>query len=109
NPLAAIQLNLASLRAKLTGHEAAQRQVDTVERATARMERLIADLMDATRLEQGGVELAIGDEPVEGVLNEAVEMFAAQAREKGLTLEAVGFAERTMVRCDRSRLLQVLA
>jgi signal transduction histidine kinase len=109
NPLTAIQLNLASLRVKVAGHETAQRQVDTVERATARMERLIADLVDATRLEQGGVELAIGDEPVEGILGESVEMFAAQAREKGLTLEATGFAERSTVRCDRTRLLQVLA
>jgi signal transduction histidine kinase len=109
NPLAAIKLNLASLRARVAGHETAQRQVDTVDRAAARMERLIADLVDATRLEQGGVELAIGDEPVDRILNEAVEMFAAQAREKNLALEASELTDRSTVRCDRSRVLQVLA
>jgi signal transduction histidine kinase len=109
NPLAAIKLNMAALRSRATPPETALRQIDTVERAATRMERLIADLVDATRLEQGGVDLTIGDEPVDGILNEAVELFAAQAREKGLALQAKGCVERTTVRCDRSRLLQVLA
>jgi signal transduction histidine kinase len=109
NPLAAIQLSADSLRALVPTEGPARRQIDTVGRAATRMERLIADLLDATKLEQGGVDLAIADEPVEGILNEAVELFAAQAREKGLALEASGAAERGTVRCDRSRLLQVLA
>jgi len=109
NPLAAIKLNVESLKAKVAPEASGRRHVETVDRAAIRMERLIADLVDATRLEQGGVDLAIGDEPVDGIVSEAVDMFADQAREKHVALEASGLLDRSTVRCDRSRLLQVLA
>jgi signal transduction histidine kinase len=107
NPLTTIQMNAEVLKKTVAAQgEPPARSVAIIQRCANRMETLIKDLVDATRLAQGGVELALHEEAVDSIVNETVEAFAARAREKGLQLEAK--APATTVRCDRNRILQVL-
>jgi signal transduction histidine kinase len=64
------------------------RRLDVIDRSANRMETLIRDLVDATRMEHAGVELAIRDERVESIIRDAVELFSPLVREKALEMTA---------------------
>lgn len=85
------------------------RQLAIIRRAAERMEKLIQDLLDVTRIEAG--RLSIEPQPVRvgQVLSDAVEAFRprAQAAALELTTEAAGESEKLYA--DRDRLLQVFS
>jgi signal transduction histidine kinase len=107
NPLATIKLTSTALREHQPDDQLLAHRLAMIDRAASRMDSLIRDLVDASRMEHAGVELTVREEPVETILREAVDAFAPLAREKGLTIEASAPA-RTTVACDRGRVLQVL-
>jgi signal transduction histidine kinase len=107
NPLTTIEITLAALKKSLPSWPQAANGLGTIERCAHRMETLIRDLLDATRLEQGNVTLVLRAEPVDGIVSETADAFAGQAKEKGLLLEAASPGP-VAVRCDRDRVLQVL-
>jgi signal transduction histidine kinase len=80
-----------------------------IRRYTARMNRLIGDLVDVTSIDAG--KLAI--EPIEGdaaaLVAEATEAFQPVALEKDLTLSAEVPAGRLLAEFDHGRMLQVFA
>jgi signal transduction histidine kinase len=80
-----------------------------IERAVARMENLIRDLVDTTRIEHGQLVVQSRTEPVAPILREAVDLFSSAAHEKSVSLEADGVREEATVCCDRERILQVLS
>ena len=83
--------------------------VARIRRYTARMNRLIGDLIDVTSIDAG--KLAI--EPIAGdaaaLVAEAAEAFQPAALEKDLTLSAEVPAGRLLAEFDHDRLLQVFA
>jgi signal transduction histidine kinase len=84
-----------------------RRQLDVIQRAASRANRLISDLLDVAKIQAGGmaVELAVVDVP--SLVHEAVDSVASVAASKDLTLEkhiADGFPA---VAADRDRILQV--
>jgi signal transduction histidine kinase len=111
NPLSSITIacSAADRAAASTASEGLRRAVGTIRRAAARMDRLIADLVDSTRIEQGKLVVELRDQPLAPLLVEAAETFAPLARERGITLHAPPFAADVTVRADHDRLLQVLA
>ena len=110
NPLSSIKLacTAAERMAASTGSEGLRRSVGTIQRAAARMDRLIGDLVDSTRIEQGKLVIDPRDQALAPLFLEAVEAFAPLAREKGITLEAPPPPGNLAVRGDHDRLLQVL-
>ena len=107
NPLATIKLTVTSLQRRPADEESLPRRLDVIDRSANRMETLIRDLVDATRMEHAGVELAIRDERVESIIRDAVELFSPLVREKALEMTA-GLDVEGVIRCDRDRVLQVL-
>jgi signal transduction histidine kinase len=83
------------------------RRVESIHRSARRMDNLIRDLVDATMIEHGGVQLAAQDAEVAAILRETADMFAAQASEKGLVIDATS-PGGLKIACDRDRVLQVL-
>ncbi|HEX8789880.1 MAG TPA: HAMP domain-containing sensor histidine kinase [Polyangiaceae bacterium] len=108
NPLSAVTLAARTLRMK-DGSPHADRAASVIERNAARMEHLILDLLDATRLENGG-ELGIArrDEDARTLVHESIEVAEPRAREKTVTLDMSMPEELLEVSCDRCRILQVL-
>ena len=104
NPLNSILMATSILRRK-PGDE---RRIDVVERAARRMDRLIRDLVDASRLDADET-LAIvqGSEALEPILEEAVGAASLNASAKSICVESE-CAPGLRLRCDRERLLQVL-
>jgi PAS domain S-box-containing protein len=85
-------------------HEHARR----IQRAGERMARLSSDLLDAARLDDGRLALAVQPCVAGELISEAVEGFDLLATEKGLTLTAQA-ANGASVLCDPERVRQVLA
>ena len=109
NPLNAI--TLASQLMQMSELPAEDReQVDTIELSAKRMSRLIADLLDITRLE-GGKRLPIEPERVEAetILREAYELFKAQAAAQQITMRYEVVSATPPVHADRHRVMQVLS
>jgi PAS domain S-box-containing protein len=108
NPLNTISLGLATMRDLPPDRQ--QIAVATVRRAVDRMNRLIQDLLDVTRLDAGRkLAFTLQDVDVAAVVAEAVEAFRAEAQGKRVRLEARPTEELPAVRADRDRVLQILS
>lgn len=109
NPLSAVILgsSLLAMSENLTEEE--KEQLETIDMSAKRMNRLIADLLDVTRLE-GGKQLPV--EParieVEALFHEMYELFRAQAAANQITFQYQVGDGVTAVHADRHRILQVL-
>jgi len=80
-----------------------------IHRASARMNRLIGDLIDVASIDAG--VLAVHREPADPlrVVGEAIENFQALAAARGVTLSAETTASLGTAELDSARILQVLA
>jgi signal transduction histidine kinase len=85
------------------------RRAERVQRFTARMARLVADLLDVVSLEAGELTVTPAPMSVEQLLEEALETFQPAFVAKGLTLRGEVRADVGVARLDRERILQVLA
>lgn len=110
NPLNAVTLaaELLQLTPAIQGED--RENVDTIDVSAKRMRRLIEDLLDVTRLE-GGKQLPIEPAPVDvrNLLDEAYELFKAQAAASSITLQCSAADGLPSVLADRHRVMQVLS
>ncbi|MGH7480884.1 MAG: PAS domain S-box protein [Longimicrobiales bacterium] len=107
NPLHTI--NAAATMIELTNEqEKRERQVGIIERSTRKMERLIADLLDVSRIEAGTFGLEPAQVEPSGLFDEALELFAPRALEHGVALACHVEPDIGPVEADHDRLLQVL-
>ncbi|MEO6420137.1 MAG: ATP-binding protein, partial [Polyangiaceae bacterium] len=84
-----------------------QKRLDAIRRAGKRMERLIADLLDIAKLEDGKLRVDMTEVEVGPLLQQAFEEALPMADHESVNLELVQCAE--LVRCDRERILQVFS
>jgi signal transduction histidine kinase len=82
--------------------------VDTMGRASQRMERLVDTLLDIARLEEGSLELGLKPLDVRPLIEEAILEERHLAEAKGVTLEADLSAEPPDVSADGEVLQRVL-
>jgi signal transduction histidine kinase len=108
SPLATIKVTSQLIRRKPTDPEHLRQKLDTIDRAVDRSDKLIRDLVDATRAEQGELSMVLGHEKVGPIVDEVLDVYGPLAREKNIGLEAPTLSGEMAVRCDRDRLLQVL-
>ncbi len=107
NPLTALKMTSEALQRKELDPESGRR-FKILDHALARMEDLIRDLFEAARMEKGDLPVSLRPENVLAIVEEAVELHAPLARERGTILEAKVPDRQAYVSCDRHRLLQVL-
>ncbi|MCA9970199.1 MAG: hypothetical protein KC425_08285, partial [Anaerolineales bacterium] len=81
----------------------------TIRSNVERMQRLVSDLTDISRIEAGHLLLNLGPVAFGEVLEEVVQSARAQAAEKGLVLETAVPAALPPVLADHGRLEQILA
>jgi signal transduction histidine kinase len=110
NPLSAVLLGASLLQTSTSLSDEDREQIETIEVSAKRMSRLIADLLDVTRLE-GGKRLPIEPETVRAadLLQEAQELFRAQSTVASVTMEYEADVELPPVHADRHRVMQVLS
>lgn len=110
NPLNAVTLGTSLLQTSETLSEEDREQIDAIEMSAHRMNRLIQDLLDVTRLE-GGKRLPIEPETVDPIdlIDEAKELFRAQAAVASVAMLYDVPDSLPPVRADRHRVGQVLS
>jgi signal transduction histidine kinase len=81
---------------------------ERIQRFTARMNRLVGDLMDVASIEAGKLSLVRLRRNVSLLLRDALEAFEPAALAHGLQLECEPSADLGVVEIDHERILQVL-
>jgi K+-sensing histidine kinase KdpD len=79
-----------------------------VQRSVKQMNRLIGDLLDATRLQNGRLGLDLEDVSVGSLLQQAEEAFRPLADRRHIHLEMSPVGPELRVRADAGRVLQVI-
>ena len=112
NPLNSILMSAQMLDELLEAQglpEAARKLTGVLTRSAERMNRMIQDLLDISRLESGRFQLETQPLDPAPLLAEAHEMFLPLAREQNLALELRAEAGLPAVAADPDRLHQVLS
>lgn len=109
SPLNAVMLAASMLQTSGTMAPEVSEELEIIDVSAKRMQRLIEDLLDVTRLE-GGKRLPIERAPidVESLFSETYELFKSQAATSSITLQN-HVDDVPPVFADRHRILQVLS
>jgi signal transduction histidine kinase len=113
NPLSTITMGASLLLEGTAEHpertEEHQHHLAIICRSAERMNRLIEDLLDVTRMESGGIRLEPRPEAVGPLLDEGLGMLEPIASAQGLRLEREIGGELSPIRVDATRFLQVVS
>lgn len=107
NPLAPIRNGLQLMKLSGDQHETVEQARAMMERQLSHMVRLVDDLMDASRISQGKLELRRQPISLNAVLNSAVESSGALIEQKRHQLIVKLPAQPLLVDADLTRLAQV--
>ncbi len=108
NPLSALQMSTALAapgRADMSP-ERMQKTFALVRRQVARLDRMVGDLLDATRIEAGKLELQLEERDARGLARAVVELYQATGPSHELCLSLPEAPVPLM--CDGTRIEQVL-
>ncbi|WP_373044671.1 sensor histidine kinase [Vulgatibacter sp.] len=112
NPLSSILANAGVLKKKLPPGDLGERilnRAEGIRRSAERMNHLIRDLLDISRIESQELQLERSSHDLGSLVGEALEMFQPLAGEQKLRLVAEIDEGAGRVDCDRERVLQVLS
>lgn len=112
NPLGVVVMKVGMLLASLTHSERStklKRDLEAVQRATSRMKRLIADLLDFASIETGKLSVTSEPQPLLPLIEQSVEAAQLLAANRGQTIEPRVPDESVWVIADRERILQVIS
>src|SRR5438105_6204374 len=87
---------------------AERRMVGIMQRCARQMNRLIGDLLDATRLQAGRLTLELTEVDAREVVREADESLQRLAAERRIELRSEAPKQKCVCRADEQRLLQVI-
>lgn len=97
------------LRSGRVGSEQWAHGLEIIERHAAAEARLIEDLLDESRILQGGLQLAVGPVDLADVVTCAVDALRLAAAPRGIRVTATLDQEAGVVSGDRERLAQVIS
>jgi signal transduction histidine kinase/DNA-binding response OmpR family regulator len=112
NPLSTISLG-AELLLDTTEDDAAhafqRRHLSTVKRSAERMNRLIQDLLDVSRITGGKMAVIPREEDASLLLTEAAAMLRPLAEARGISFQTRGTKDLPRLRMDAARVMQVIS
>jgi two-component system phosphate regulon sensor histidine kinase PhoR len=107
-PVAVIRANAETLIAGAKDDpQMAPKLIDGLHRNAERLARILADLLDLSRLDAGQYRLEVGDVTVRSVTEQSLSAVETQAHKRGITVE-VAVPEALTVKADPKALDQIL-
>jgi signal transduction histidine kinase/CheY-like chemotaxis protein len=85
------------------------RYLELAVQAGEQMVRLISELQEITRIEEGHVDLSMGAVNLSAVIEDVMMMFETEAAARGITLRTEGLQVPAVLASDRRRVHQILA
>jgi two-component system phosphate regulon sensor histidine kinase PhoR len=108
-PVTAVRSAAETLRGAAANDPVAAAQfVEIIERNAERLQRLVEDLLDLSRIESRAYRLNLEDVPAESVARHALSLFHERAEKKRLFLRTAFPAGLPALRADRRALEQVV-
>jgi signal transduction histidine kinase/putative methionine-R-sulfoxide reductase with GAF domain len=86
-----------------------KKPIETIQRTVSNMQHLLGDLLDMASIQAGRLSIEPHPAAIKPILVESCENHQPMARAMGLHLVLDAPADGVRVRCDRGRILQVLA
>jgi len=108
NPLSTVKMGSTMLREEATS-DVQRRHAEMVGRAADRMQRLVDDLMDVTRIESGKLKVDLHAERLGPLVAEAISTLRPLAEAGEISLTRHLTEEIPLVLIDSSRIMQVLS
>jgi signal transduction histidine kinase len=109
NPLNALIMAATMAEQRADDGALVRTRLVVIRRSAERMNRLIGDLLDVTRIDSGNLVLVREPLSVESLVDEAVQAQRALAESRGLTLRGEVPGGIPSIEGDRDRLFQVFA
>ncbi len=110
NPLNAMQMGATLLQAHVDKLPARMEEtLRRMKRAARQMTSLVDDLLDVTKIDAGTLTIEAKPEPLEQVVEEALDQFRLAAGEKKVALASEIEGGVPLVSIDRGRVLQALS
>ncbi|WNG41026.1 HAMP domain-containing histidine kinase [Archangium violaceum] len=107
NPLSALKMSAALVTSgRPVPEERLRKTMGLVRRQVARLDRMVGDLLDATRIEAGRFELSLEERDARELATEVVELYQSGGSSHDLRLLLP--EEPVMLSCDATRIEQVL-
>ncbi len=107
-PLAAIRCSLDVLAEEWKGHEFGRRMLEIAEENIARVNGLVDDLLDLSRIETGQLELHLEPVALVPLIQGVLKQVAGLARQKRIRLGLTVEGEIPPIPADHARLEQIL-
>ena len=108
-PLTAIRGHVEALREGIVAdEEQVQASLDIVAAETARLERLVGDVLDLAKLQAHRFTVRSEEVDLERVLDQAYGAFAEEARRREIEYSLTGAEEAPVIVSDGDRVLQVI-
>lgn len=109
NPLSSINMSAAMLFKKTATDPRTRKQVETIMRATSRMDHLIGDLLDMASIQAGRLAVQPDAQEIGPIIAEAVEIAEPLAVANGQTLTSEVSVDGARCSVDRERVLQLFS
>ena len=112
NLLGGIVMSAGTIARRVPDNEEGKKilvETNRIQRYTARMNRLIGDLVDVARINAGKLDVVPERNDAAKLIAEAIDTFESIASDKGITLEAMLIQQYLPAEFDYDRMLQVLA
>ena len=109
NPLSTVSLGVGLLMDQAEAQGADRKHLRIVQRSAERMNRLIEDLLDVSRVQGGKLALEPADVDPALLLTEAASMLRPLADSRGIRFELRLPSELPRVRADAARVIQVIS
>jgi two-component system CheB/CheR fusion protein len=108
NPLAPIKSSLYILDRAVPGGDQAKRAQVVIDRQVGQLSRLVNDLLDATRISSGKVQLKLERTDLNEVVRRTVEDHRSVFEKNGVQLEVTSAEVPAIVMADWARIAQVI-
>ena len=109
NPLAPIRTSMAVLTHLYPGQSSVKKVSDVVERQVAHLTRLVDDLLDVARINNGKIELQPTHTCLDAVVKHVIELVSAAAAAKRITIEQQLPAGQVALFADYARVVQIVS
>jgi two-component system sensor histidine kinase/response regulator len=109
NPVGTIYTSASLLLDMPLPPDAQRRQLEIIQRTALRMDHLIRDLLDVSRMEAGRFTVEAQPESVNSLITEARELHATVAAAQQVELMQEGLGDDVTVQADRERVLRVFS
>lgn len=108
NPVASVLMSAQLLTKENLAHERITELAEVLKNSSLLMQRLISDLLDFAKIDEGMLEVQKENVDVQNILDAAMKLMTIKASAKNISLKVLVGENIPSIYCDRDRIVQVI-